>query len=68
MMRFRLSYDHARNRTELSLGGERWRRKGELSIAQVDRLCRAIALSNGAEYALSSFGFKRVEQPRRRAA
>lgn len=67
MMRYRLSYDHARNRTELSLGGERWWRKGELSIAEVDRLLRAIALSRGGDYALSAFGFKRVEQPRRRA-
>lgn len=68
MMRYRLSYDHARDRTELSVGGERWWRKGGLSIAEFDRLRRAIVESRGAEHVFERFGFRRCRPPRKRAA
>ena len=68
MMRYRLSYDHARDQTELSFGGERWWRKGGLSIAEFDRLRRAIVESQGSHDVLKRWGFRRYRPPRSRAA
>jgi hypothetical protein len=67
-MRFSLHLDEETKVMELRLGGARWRRKGFMSVPQVERLCRAIVESQGAEDVLERFGFRRYRPPRSRAA
>lgn len=67
-MQFRVQFDDERNLIVVRIGGERWQRKGHLSVAQLERLARSIVLSKGAAHVFSDWGFERCQNAARRAA